>query len=450
MAPRYKLKCLPGDEEAEDRISELPEFIVDNILLRLDSSKDRVRVIALSKKWCALTASFPYLDFNFDEFRLGLYGTSYHDVAAYLFYKYVEHSVSRFCYQQILKNLHTFKLRTWFKDKKEVGIINKCLEFILEKGVKVLDIEIILSTNLQTNYRLPIGPSSSVSSLTSLKMSTKLLPFSLTDDDVAAFKYLKVLHFNLVSLDPHVIEHLTVSCRLLEELTVEYCSGLKKFHVYGCLQNLNKLRFSGNVGVEEIDIKAPNLRECHLFVKHVEGKGAPSMNLGSCKLLRTLHLARSPFLTSKGLSDFVSNFPFLENLSVCLDNRQASLETPVDFEQLKVTQSQPYELEHVELGLETIEDISVVDAVLLFCRPRSLSVVSNFYSIHIKEQGRVVKFIYDKLLQHEDEAHTRIQIEWSDAVASNSILTTFSDHQLRETVTLIKEEVVQEEENNNC
>nr|GEZ41644.1 hypothetical protein [Tanacetum cinerariifolium] len=202
----------------EDRISELPEFIIDYILLGLDSSKERVRVSVLSRRWRDLTNSFPYFHFNFDEFVKGLYGTRYHRVARDLFFKHVEHSVYRFCVWQNQKNVHTFKLCTLFQDDKEVAIINKCLELILQTGVKVLDIDIAGNTKNLQNFCLPIGPSSSVSSLTSLKMSRNVLPLSLNGDDVAntAFKYLKVLHFNLVSLDPHVIEHLTVSCRLLE------------------------------------------------------------------------------------------------------------------------------------------------------------------------------------------------------------------------------------------
>nr|GEU73535.1 hypothetical protein [Tanacetum cinerariifolium] len=104
---------------------------------------------------------------------------------------------------------------------EEVRIINKCLELILQKGVKVLDIDIVGNTKNLQNFCLPIGSSSSVSSLTSLKISRNVLPLSLNGDDVAAFKYLKVLHFNLVSLDPHVIEHLTVSCRLLKKMKLQ-------------------------------------------------------------------------------------------------------------------------------------------------------------------------------------------------------------------------------------
>ncbi|PWA58165.1 F-box domain, Leucine-rich repeat domain, L domain-like protein [Artemisia annua] len=86
-----------------------------------------------------------------------------------------------------------------------------------------------------------------------------------------------------------------------------------------------KLRFSDNneEGVESIDIEAPNLCECFLTVR--EWGGATSTTLGSCKQLRTLYLNGSFFLTSTEFYDFLSNFPFLENLSLCIDNRHDSL-----------------------------------------------------------------------------------------------------------------------------
>ncbi|GKC73553.1 F-box domain containing protein, partial [Tanacetum coccineum] len=198
---------------------------------------------------------------------------------------------------------------------KKWTLLTNCLELILEKVLKVLDIDITVYAHLQ-KYRLPIRPSSRVSSLTSLTMSQHVLPSTLMVDD-ANLNSLKVLRLNEVTLDPLVIKNLTASCPLLEKLIVENCYGLKKFSFYGQFQNLKKIRFIDNElnGVERIDIEAPNLYQCHVSMRPCEG--ATSMNLGSCKQLRTLHLDGSFFPTSIGFSEFLSNFPFLENLSLC-------------------------------------------------------------------------------------------------------------------------------------
>ncbi|GJW47933.1 F-box domain containing protein [Tanacetum coccineum] len=312
-------------EDATDRISELPESIIENILLRLDEPKDLVRVSVLSKEWFALTDSLPMLKFIYYDFAYGDFWISSRDVREN-FYKYVNHTVSRFCRQQNVKNAHTFKLLTVLTDTKELDIIEKCVELILMRGVKVLDICVKKNrtSKCRSIYRLP-NILSSVSTLTELKISwCVVLPSSLMVGAVN-FKSLKVLWLTSVALGPLVIKHLTASCPLLEELVVERCYGFMKFCVYGRLQNLKTLRFINRYEniIETIDIEAPNLCECFITLGH--WRGATSVILGSCKQLRTLYLDGPFFPTSIGFSDFLSNFPFLENLCVCLVIRRKSL-----------------------------------------------------------------------------------------------------------------------------
>ena len=60
-------------------------------------------------------------------------------------------------------------------------------------------------------------------------------------------------------------------------------------------------------------------------------------------------------------------------------------------------QSPPNELEHIELELINIFELSdyeaVVDAVLWCCRPRSLNITSLFHTIDSEERNQVVKVI---------------------------------------------------------
>ena len=89
-------------EDATDRISELPECIIENILLRLDKPKERVRVSVLSRKWFALSGSLPVLKFLFSDFTDEEGCISNRDVRDN-FYNYVKHTVSRFCHHQNTK-----------------------------------------------------------------------------------------------------------------------------------------------------------------------------------------------------------------------------------------------------------------------------------------------------------------------------------------------------------
>ncbi|KAI3704495.1 hypothetical protein L1987_74716 [Smallanthus sonchifolius] len=82
----------------------------------------------------------------------------------------------------------------------------------------------------------------------------------------------------------------------------------------------------------------------------------------------------------------------------------------IELEDLKDIGLQPYELEHLELQLDTKEELSdhvaFVDAVLWCCRPQSLTI--SFCYGDFEMQSDFVKFTYDKLLEQEDD--TSIQI----------------------------------------
>lgn len=216
---------------------------------------------------------------------------------------------------------HSFSLHILIEDPKEVEIIDKWLGLVLQKGVHVLVIDIYLLIEPPQIYRLP-NIHLSASLLTSLTLHMFNLTSSLVIDGVK-FKSLKRLQHESVLVDEKIFKYLTSSCHLLEEFNVLCCYGFKVFGVYGH-QNLQKVQIHYDEQVERIDIDTMNLI-------YLLGRGAPSMNLTSCKKLTTLSyngyrfnqfssdnpFTESSFLThlkkSKILLD-LSNFPFIENL----------------------------------------------------------------------------------------------------------------------------------------
>ncbi|XP_076950532.1 putative F-box/LRR-repeat protein At3g58880 [Bidens hawaiensis] len=81
---------------------------------------------------------------------------------------------------------------------------------------------------------------------------------------------------------------------------------------------------------------------------------------------------------------------------------------------LKAIELPPYELQHVELQLDALEEssaqIAFVDVVLWCCRPRSLTLISTSPSTEFEEQSDLALFTYEKLLQQEDQGHTIFKI----------------------------------------
>nr|GEX14021.1 hypothetical protein [Tanacetum cinerariifolium] len=311
-----------------DRILELPEFILHHILSLLKSPVDLVRCSALSKKWFTLTASFPVLNFNLDEFTKSVRASkSSHRIhfgaGREMFYEYIAYTTSKFYEQNV--SVHTFNLDTRLRESTEVDIIERCLGLVLMKRIKVLGIKAYADTcRVPTpKCRLP-NLLLSASSLTSLTVSDCELP-SWSMVNVVKFKSLKLLHLWEVPLDEEIIKCLNASFLLLEELNVEYGPGLKILCIYW-LQKLQKVSVHHVNGLERVDIGALNLRECQILFFNGRGRGAPpSLNLASYKQLATLRLNKNPFPTSKGFTDFLSNFPLLENLFLIIPNPCNSL-----------------------------------------------------------------------------------------------------------------------------
>ncbi|GJT80848.1 F-box domain containing protein [Tanacetum coccineum] len=150
----------------------------------------------------------------------------------------------------------------------------------------------------------------SVSELSSLTISECELPSSLMVD-VLKFKSLKLLSLTRVPIYEGVIEYLTTSCPLLEEIYLKYSYGFTTFCVYRHL-SLQKIQILCKSTLERVHTESPNLRYFHLTNKNDK---APSINMASCNKLTTFCYEGAPL---KSYTNFLSNFPFMENLSLGL------------------------------------------------------------------------------------------------------------------------------------
>ncbi|GKC07970.1 hypothetical protein Tco_0999580 [Tanacetum coccineum] len=146
------------------------------------------------------------------------------------------------------------------------------------------------------------------------------------------------------------------------------------------------------------------------------------------------------------LRQFLSKKVGFKELKLCLSAHLFNAE------ELKLIQGQPFELDHVDLKPDIIKELSIylaiVDGVLWCCRPRSLTLESNFPSINFEEWSHIVKFTYEKLIQQEDPGHTNIQFVMSSSSEAKkhfgdltSLLAALPHDGLRQTITVIKEEV---------
>ncbi|PWA82137.1 F-box domain, Leucine-rich repeat domain, L domain-like protein [Artemisia annua] len=291
-------------KDTTDRISMLPDFIVHHILSYLrEDTKSLVRMSVLSKEWFSLTASFPLLYFHLEAWYIFIPSEYTCEYLREAFYRYVEYTVSRFCDQNI--SAHTLDIYAEFESLEQIELFGRCLELVIEKGLQVFVIKTESRDKNLPMFRLP-NTLLSASSLTSLTLCKCELPSSLMVG-VVKFKSLKLLSLTKLPIKEGEIEYLTKSCPLIEEIYLKSCYGFKTFCV-NRHHNLLKVEICCESRLERIDVDAPNLSYFRVDNKTDE---APSMSLGSCKKLTTFCYSGSPL---KRINDFLSNFPFIENL----------------------------------------------------------------------------------------------------------------------------------------
>ncbi|GJS96695.1 F-box domain containing protein [Tanacetum coccineum] len=125
--------------DTTDRISTLPDFIVHHILsYLLDDYESRVRMSVVSKKWFALTTSFPLLYFHLDLHWPWPYPEFDNDslYRVEMFYRYLEYTVSRFCDQNDV-SAHTLDFFANFVDLGQIQLFGRCLELVVEKDLQM-------------------------------------------------------------------------------------------------------------------------------------------------------------------------------------------------------------------------------------------------------------------------------------------------------------------------
>ncbi|PWA69255.1 F-box domain, Leucine-rich repeat domain, L domain-like protein [Artemisia annua] len=453
--------------DTTDRISMLPDSIVHHILsYLLDDPISCVRVSVLSKEWFALTASCPFLYFHLNwVWSHVIFGKYWNEYIVDKFCKYVEHTVSRFCKQNI--SAHTLDISAKMKNLEQIEIFERCLVSVIEKGVQVLVIDVEYWDKNLPMFRLP-NTLLSASSLTSLTLNKCELPSSLMVG-IVKFKSLKLLSLTKLSIDEGVIEYLTKSCPILEVICLKYCYGFKTF----CVQrhhNLQKVEIYYRSRLERIDVDAPNLG---YFLLENDKDKAPYMSLASCTNLQTFFYHGFPI---KNFSDFLSNFPFIETLSIKFSSHVTNLKWSNHFLFLRILQlSLDYDLEEIDLNAPNLHFFEYCGRICsrnfakLLRKDSSLAKKSmkcstyNYLDIlwfqklrRFLDKNSTFKvleldinlYTYEKLLQQEDEGQTNIKFSrtyfWKDDEQHfsdlNSLLKALSLDQLSCKITFIKEE----------
>lgn len=239
-------------DDAEDRISSLPDDILQHILSFLET-KDAFQMHILSKRWRYLWTGVPIVDFDDMPLYSNRTPTPFSIAAGHFI-----HFVERVLLLRDASNIKRFRLscRAAFFESRVFSWISSAVKY----KVKELD----LCLFVQETFPLPHSVFNS-RSLTRLKLDMNnnlLLP------DHISFPSLKTLHLGLMTFqDDKSVERLFSSCPILEELAILDCEWIELKSVSICIPSLKSLRIDdlpvfgpddGAIGCE-IKIDAANL-----------------------------------------------------------------------------------------------------------------------------------------------------------------------------------------------
>ncbi|KAM0056185.1 putative leucine-rich repeat domain superfamily, F-box-like domain superfamily [Helianthus debilis subsp. tardiflorus] len=467
-----------------DLISQLPESIVHRILSLLvplhTPPTDFVRVSVLSKTWFHLTASYPHLDFTIRNFT---------HVSRESFFKYIEYTTSRFCHQNL--TAYTLRLITDLRESAELDIVNRCLELLLQNGVffgyrSLTRVPINDEVLKHITTSCPLLQVFVVNACHGLKRfcvyghqhlrsvwiqyntpferidieAPNLSSLSIKDDHgrggppqmnlASCEKLITVFYYVCPYSNSYSFIDLLSNFPFVENLilaTTNKCNNLKLSS-----HSLRTLVLKTFCDLEQIKFNAPNLVSfsyscCTSGLMSLSMDKRWAMLRDSSPLKGCMHCYPASYIDTVCL--------WFQKLRHFLDKKNGfkvfnlyihAIYSPKfrELEKLKEIKLPPYELELVELQLETHEEsqahIAFVDAVLWCCRPRTLTLRSFSPLTALEEHSDVVKFTYKKLLAQEDQGHTNIQI----VSPSFSSLLMALPH-VGKAISFIKEKVLQEE-----
>jgi hypothetical protein len=251
-----------------DRISDLPDNVIDGILEHL-GIKDQVRTSILSKKWRYKWISVPQLEFESDFF-----GSFHHLDDPF-------HVVAKVITNVLMIHqgpIHKFTLSIPYVEIT-MEHLNTCFQFLSGRDVKYLQLRNYTGAFYQIPYTVFF-----CKELTYITFRRFILSIP---PNFSGFKRLLNLHLEGVTFESSALERLIPGCPLLEELSIEYCTGFEYF-----------------------DFTAPSLKVLYLDIN----KDTKSICLKKAKNLIDLTL----MTRGSWESGLIKSLPKIQNLSIDL------------------------------------------------------------------------------------------------------------------------------------
>lgn len=230
-----------------DRISDLPNNIIDGILEHLDI-EDMVRTSILSRKWRYMWVSVPRLEFDGTFFENNTMDNEDHEICSIITEVLLLHNGP--VYKFTVEIPFQFSIRTEW--------LSKCILFLSTSGIKNLKLK--FGCCGKGPYKVP-SHIFSCQELTHFELYGFNL--SVPPPNFCGFKNLYALHFHYVRFESGALEKFVSGCPLLEELDIRSCYNLECIDISA--PNLKVLRITNDFLIKPICLKkAKNLIDLEL------------------------------------------------------------------------------------------------------------------------------------------------------------------------------------------
>ncbi|CAN0928266.1 F-box/FBD/LRR-repeat protein At1g16930 [Linum grandiflorum] len=288
-----------------DRLSNLPDEVIHDILARLKSSKQPARLAILSKRWNRLWRSYPAIDFNYNEYERPITVRSLHP--------FLTAAAKKF------SNLrHPSAVRIQLYGHGQLALLDKLLGFVAKDTPEV---RLNRSCNCDCDY-IAIGPTlfkgDRFRGLKVVKLQSIHFP---SGSSVSFGAALQVLSLKLVRFPDknndgegdRILNSMIGSASCLETLTLKHIRGIGKFRIRNCL-NLKTLK-AGEFRADSFEISGAESLET-LHVCYTGSEERFQVSLSPNNNVKVVHIGDTGIATNEEVNKFISKFSRLELLKL--------------------------------------------------------------------------------------------------------------------------------------
>ncbi|XP_012845997.1 PREDICTED: F-box/LRR-repeat protein 13-like [Erythranthe guttata] len=262
------------DSNSVDRISELPQGILQQILYHL-SQEEAVRTSVLSKSWRYNWCTRPNLDFSDRSFFKG---------SKQYFLSVVDETLQRYRDQRLCIEEFHLSISLDDSDPASASFLEKWIPTLAttNKGMKKFCLSIRSEQGSGSTH--PPSVVFEAELLQDLHFDNLTLDRKVIDR-IILFKHLKTLHLLDVRIEAEIFQKIISRCPMIETLHVEDCRGLRKIEVneLHCLKDLYFIEYDLQERDEEccsIEVYPPSLETIKVSCGNLRfNKGAVLCNL---------------------------------------------------------------------------------------------------------------------------------------------------------------------------